>query len=203
MLAPFESKLSKMRIILGSQSPRRRELLSPVLKFEVIPSNFDESTISPEQFSSPVEFVKAQAQKKCEELSSRIDSADMIITADTVVFIDNKVLGKPKSHQEAYEMLKLLNGRTHYVETGVCITMPKLNKAVTFSDETAIYFDDLPEDVMRLYADSDDPLDKAGGYGYSSYGISLVKKIDGDFGNSVGMPVNAICIQIRKLLQDS
>lgn len=202
MLAPYREQLDKMRIILGSSSPRRREFLSTVCNFEVIPSKFDESTINPTMFFSPSEFVRVQAQKKCEEIVSRVKDADIIITADTIVFIDNEILGKPESHEKAYEMLKKLNNRTHSVETGVYITMPKKGKSSSFSVTTTVYFDNLSESVMLAYANSDDPMDKSGGYGYSSLATSLVKKIDGDYGNSVGLPLNEICKQIIKLIQE-
>ncbi|OHS96538.1 maf protein [Tritrichomonas foetus] len=202
MLAPFREQLDKMKVILGSSSPRRRELLAPVLNFEVVPSDFDESTIDIKQYPNPTDYVKIQAQKKCEELAQRIADADIIITADTMVVYGDQILGKPKTHEEAYDMIKLLNGTKHTVVTGVYISMPKKNKNSSFSCETIIYFDDLPEDVMKCYAYSDDPMDKAGGYGYQSYAISLVKKIDGDFGNSVGMPANAIAVQLYKMLSE-
>ncbi|KAH0788160.1 septum formation protein Maf [Histomonas meleagridis] len=201
MLAPYREQLDKMKIILGSQSPRRKELLSPILNFEVVPSNFDESTINPSQFPNPSEFVRVQSRKKCEEIATRVTDADMIITADTIVFIDNQILGKPGTHEKAYEMISKLSGRSHSVETGVFILMPKLNKSVSFSVETQVFFDDLPEEVIRAYADSDDPLDKAGGYGIQSGAVSLIKKIDGDYSNVVGLPIHEICVQIAKLLK--
>lgn len=202
MLAPFRDQLDKMKIILGSSSPRRRELLGKVCNFEVIPSNFDESTINPSMFSSPSEFVRMQAKKKCEEIETRVKDADLILTADTIVFVDNQILGKPGTHEKAYEMIKQLNNRSHSVETGVYIIMPKKGKSVSFSVNTAVYFDNLPESVMRAYADSDDPLDKAGAYGIQSGAMSLIKKIDGDYANVVGLPLNEVCDQIAKLLQE-
>jgi septum formation protein len=191
-----------MKIVLGSQSPRRRELLSQFFAFDVIPSDFDESTLSPSSFSTPSEFVRVQAQKKCEELVSRLPNADMIITADTIVFVDNTILGKPGTHERAYEMIRQLNNRAHTVETGVFISLPKRGKSATFSVETKVYFDDLSEEVMRAYADSDDPLDKAGAYGIQSGAMSLVKKIEGDYSNVVGLPVNAVCREIARLLSE-
>ena len=202
MLVPFRSQLDKMKIILGSQSPRRRELLSPVFKFEVVTSQFDESTISPSDFPSPSEFVRVQARKKCEEIMQRVKDADLMITADTIVFIDNTILGKPGTHERAYEMIKMLNNKEHIVETGVFIVMPKKGKSKIFSVKTRVFFDDLPDDVIRAYADSDDPLDKAGAYGYQSGAMSLVKKIDGDYPNVVGLPVNAVCVEIAKMLRE-
>ena len=202
MLVPFRSQLDSMKIILGSTSPRRRELLSPIFNFEVVASQFDESTISPADFPNPSEFVRVQARKKCEEIENRVKDADLILTADTIVFVDNTILGKPGTHEKAYEMIKMLNNRDHLVETGVYITMPKKGRHVSFSVKTKVFFDNLPEEVIRAYADSDDPLDKAGAYGYQSGAMSLVSKIDGDYANVVGLPVNAVCVEIAKLLRE-
>ena len=99
-------------------------------------------------------------------------------------------------------MIKMLNNRMHIVETGVYITMPKRNRSVSFSVKTQVFFDNLSEEVIRAYADSDDPLDKAGAYGIQSGAMSLVQKIDGDYANVVGLPVNAVCSEIAKLLKD-
>jgi septum formation protein len=202
MLVKFRPLLDKMRIVLGSQSPRRRELLAPFFNFEVIPSQFDESTISPSDFPNPSEFVRVQAQKKCEELATRLSDADMIITADTIVFLDNTILGKPGTHERAYEMLKKLNNRSHSVETGVFIILPKTGKSVSFSTKTAVYFGNLSDEIIRAYADSDDPLDKAGGYGIQSGAMSLIEKIEGEYSNVVGLPVYAVCVEIAKLLSE-
>jgi septum formation protein len=202
MLAPFREQLDQMKIILGSTSPRRKELLSPIFNFEVVGGTFDESTISPDQFSSPSEFVREQAKRKCEELIEQHQDADIIITADTVVFIDGQVLGKPLTHERAYEMLKLLNNKAHSVETGVFVTMPKRKKSVSFSVETKVYFGDLSDEVIRAYANTPDPLDKAGGYGLQSGAMTLVSKIDGEYANVIGLPVHALCVEMVKLLKE-
>ena len=190
MLVQFQEELNNMKIILGSSSPRRKELLSPIFKFEIVPSQFDESTINPSMFPNPKEFV------------SRITDADMIITADTIVYFDGQILGKPHTHERAYEMIKMLNGKSHIVETGVYITMPKKNKSVLFSTETHVYFDQLSDAIIRAYAETDDPLDKAGAYGIQSGAISLISKIDGDYANVVGLPVHDLCSAIYKLLSE-
>jgi septum formation protein len=126
----------------------------------------------------------------------------LIITADTIVVVDGAILGKPGTHERAYEMIKTLNNRAHTVETGVFITFPKLGKHSSFSAETKVYFDDLSDEVIRAYAyaETDDPLDKAGGYGIQSGAMSLVRKIDGEYSNVVGLPVNAVCREIARLI---
>ncbi|EAY12284.1 maf protein [Trichomonas vaginalis G3] len=204
MLASFADRLDKMKIILGSQSPRRRELLSGIFKkFEVIPSEFDESTINKFSFPDPRDFVKVQSQKKAEELANRIGDADIVITADTIVAIDGKILGKPHTHEVAYQMISELNGRPHQVITGVHVVFPKLKKSLSFTETTQVIFDKLPEAAVKAYADSDDPLDKAGAYGIQSGAMSLIKKIDGDYFNVVGLPVNHLAREIYNVLAET
>ena len=201
MLAPFADQLSKMKIILGSSSPRRRELLSGIIeKFEIIPSQFDESTINANDFEDPKEFVKVQSMKKAEELASRVSDADIVITADTIVTFDGKILGKPHTHEVAYQMISQLSGREHEVVTGVYISFPKLKKYVSFTETTIVVFDSLPEQVIKAYAESKDPLDKAGAYGIQSGAMSLITKIDGDYFNVVGLPVHSLAKHIYTVL---
>ncbi|EAY00893.1 maf protein [Trichomonas vaginalis G3] len=204
MLAPFADRLEKMKIILGSSSPRRRELVGRLFKkFEIIPSDFDESTINKLDFPDPRDYVKLQAQKKAEELAGRIGDADIVITADTIVAIDGKILGKPHTHEVAYNMISELNGRINKVITGVNIIFPKLNMSISFTETTEVLMDNLPEAVVRAYADSDDPLDKAGGYGVQSNAVSLVKSVNGDYSNVVGLPVNRLAREIYQVLEQT
>ena len=203
MLAPFQEQISKMKVVLGSQSPRRRELLSGIIeKFEVIPSEFDESTINSSDFADPKDFVKVQSTKKAEELANRVKDADIVITADTIVTFDGKILGKPHTHEVAYKMISELSGRSHEVVTGVHVGFPKLGKKISFTETTVVVFDDLPESVIKAYADSKDPLDKAGAYGIQSGAMSLITKIDGDYSNVVGLPVHTLAKEIYKVLNE-
>jgi septum formation protein len=112
--------------------------------------------------------------------------------------IDETILGKPGRHERADEMTTKLNNRTHSVDTGVFITMPKRAKSV----ETKVLLDNLLEAIVRACADADGPLDNAGAYGIHSGAISLIKSIDGDYSNVVGLPVNAVCREIAKLLSE-
>lgn len=204
MLAPFSEKLSHMKVVLGSQSPRRRELLAGIIaKFDVIPSQFDESTINQNDFKDPKEFVKVQSMHKALELASRVQDADIVITADTIVTFDGKILGKPKTHDVAYKMISQLSGREHEVVTGVFVSFPKLNKKISFTETTLVHFDKLSEEVIKAYADSDDPLDKAGAYGIQSGAMSLISKIDGDYFNVVGLPVHHLAKEIYNVLSES
>jgi len=204
MLVRFEKDLENKRVVLGSQSPRRKELLGGIFKkFEIIPSQFDESTIKPEDYPNPSDFVQVQSRKKCEELYSRVSDADIVITADTIVTIDGLILGKPGTNEKAYEMISMLSGRGHEVMTGVYIAFPKLNKFVSFVERTVVYFAKLPEEAILSYANSKDPLDKAGAYGIQSGAMSLIEKIEGDYFNVVGLPVHRLSVEIYKVLSDN
>ena len=200
MLAPFAEKLSNMKVILGSQSPRRKELLAGIIKnFEIIPSQFDESTINQNDFSDPKEFVKVQSSKKAEDLEERVKDADIVITADTIVTFDGKILGKPKTHEVAYQMISQLSGRAHEVVTGVFVSFPKLKKSVSFTESTFVYFDKLSEEVIKAYANSDDPLDKAGAYGIQGCFAAFIKEIRGDYNNVVGLPVARVYRELKAI----
>ena len=202
MLAPFQSLLGNLKIILGSQSPRRKELLSNILSnFEIIPSSFDESTIKPEDFPNPIDFVKEQSKRKCQELANHIKDADIVITADTIVTFDGHIIGKPHTHEKAFEMIKSLSGREHIVVTGVFVSFPKIEKTISFEEETKVFFYNVPEEVIKAYADSNDPLDKAGAYGIQSGAMSLISKIEGDYFNVVGLPVHKLSLEIYNILK--
>lgn len=169
-------------IILASQSPRRQELMKLTgLEFTVKPSDADE-TVS--QSLSPEETVKFLSMKKALALKNE---NDIIIGADTVVSIDGKILGKPKDDKDAYNMLKLLSGRTHSVFTGV--TVIKNEKSETFSCETKVTFYPLSDEEIKEYVKTGEPRDKAGAYGIQQRGGLFVEKIEGDYNNVVGLPV--------------
>ena len=173
-------------LILASQSPRRRYLLTQAgLEFSVIPSRFDESTV---KLSSPEAYVRNLAEKKAADVSGQYP-ASWVIGAATIVFIDATILGKPGSPSEARAMLKRLNGRTHQVLTGYCIC--RHNTGSFFSDtvRTDVCFKKLTDREIDWYLDSDEPYDKAGAYGIQGIGSFLVKRINGSYTNVVGLPV--------------
>ena len=173
-----------MKTILASASPRRKELLSLAgLEYEVVVSECEE--ILPEKIL-PHEAVMLLAKQKAEDVFCR-NSDCMVIAADTVVALEDKILGKPKDAEDAFNMLSALSGRQHTVYTGVCI----MTKAKTdcFFVGTDVEFYSLTEKEIREYIATKEPMDKAGAYGIQGKGFVLVKGIHGDYFNVVGLPL--------------
>lgn len=173
-------------LILASKSPRRRYLLEKVgLKFSIIPSELDESSMIR---SSPESYVKSLAVAKAGHISDRYPDS-WIIGADTVVFIDNTILGKPASRDEARTMLKLLSAKTHQVHTGYCICHKAIDHFFSECVTTDVSFKNLSEKEIDWYIESGEPFDKAGAYAIQGIGTFLVKRINGSYTNVVGLPV--------------
>lgn len=180
-------------VILASASPRRQELLKYAVRdFQIIPADTDETIpedIAPEMAAEYLAVKKAEAVGKEHEF-------DTVIGCDTVVIIDNEILGKPVNINHAREMLKKLSGRKHKVITGVCVY--QRGKASSFSQTTEVEFYPLTDKEIDAYVNTGDPMDKAGAYGIQSEGCVLVKGICGDFFNVVGLPV----ARLKRLLDD-
>ena len=176
----------RFRLILASKSPRRKHLLEQAgLKFSVIASNFKESSVA---MSEPVAYVRTLAEFKALDISQKHPDS-WIIGADTIVLINNHILGKPGSKDEARKMLMRLSGKSHQVLTGYCICCK--NKKQLFSDtvKTEVHFKKLRLEEIDWYIETGEPLDKAGAYAIQGAGSFLVKSIDGSYTNVVGLPV--------------
>jgi septum formation protein len=177
--------LQKPKIILASGSPRRKQLLQLInIPFEVVVSNADEKADG-----DPDEIVQELASRKARAvLSTLAENEDhIVIAADTLVYINGKVLGKPRDEKDAIEMLKQLSGKLHMVYTGVSIIRGDYEHV--FADRTRVYFRTLPDEEIIAYVKTGEPLDKAGAYGVQERGSVLVERIDGDFYTVVGLPV--------------
>ena len=173
-----------MKIVLASASPRRQELIKMITEDVIVnPCDCDE-TIKPglvgREIAEYLSKIKGEAVK--EQFKN-----DIIDSADTIVCLNDNVLGKPKSREDAFSMLRSLSGNTHSVFTGV--TIIKGEKQKTFSQETKVTFYDLSDEEIYEYVDSGDVYDKAGSYGIQGKGGLLVKGINGDYFNVVGLPV--------------
>ena len=172
-------------IILASKSPRRKELLSLITdEFEIKSADVDEALpngISPKEAVEYLSKIKAQPFA---------NGSDTIIGADTVVCVDNKILGKPTDRGNAFDMLKSLSGRYHSVFTGVTLITP--DDSITFSVETKVKFFELTDKQINDYIATGECDDKAGAYGIQGKGSLLVEKIDGDYFNVVGLPISAL-----------
>lgn len=183
-----------MKLILASQSPRRRELLERMglTQFEIRPA-VGEETASPHL--SPAQLVEELSRQKAGEVAQTAGAEDVIIAADTVVAADGRVLGKPHSREEAVEMLRFLSGRTHTVYTGV--TVRQGDRAITQHEATDVLFRPLDEAEILAYVDTGEPMDKAGSYGIQGRGCVLVEGIHGDYYNVMGLPVCRLALMLR------
>ena len=182
-------------IILGSSSPRRQYLMQQAgFEFTIQKPDVDEDFPN----DMPVENVaKFLAEKKAKALASFIDN-HIVVTADTVVIIDQSILNKPTDFNEAFDMLQMLSGRTHHVRTGVCITYQK--EKVLFDDVTVVTFSKLTKKEIEYYIDQYKPFDKAGAYGAQDFiGMIGIGKIEGSYFNVMGLPIHRVYRVINDL----
>lgn len=182
------------KIILASASPRRRELLTTAgIEFEVLVSEADETI--PEG-TAPKEAAMMTAEKKALAVAEKCDGT--VIGADTIVVIEDRILGKPKDEADAADMLRFLSGREHEVITGVCITDGE--KTEKFAQVSKVRFYELTEDEIAAYVATKEPMDKAGSYGIQGKGCVLVESIEGDYFNIVGLPVAETVRALRRFV---
>jgi septum formation protein len=176
-------------LILASASPRRAELLRELkLKFEVIPG--DAVEIFDEQLS-PLELCQLNAHRKARAVSKKNPDA-VVLGADTLVFLDREIFGKPADLDDAKRMLTELQGRTHQVVTGVSLIHLRAHRECIFAVSTEVTFRPLDEDQIRDYLGKTSPLDKAGAYAIQEHGDKIVAEISGSYSNVVGLPVERL-----------
>lgn len=180
-------------MILASKSPRRKELLGVISKdFEIIPAVGDENI---PDGTEPKDAVIMLACQKAKEIAAA-HKGEVIVAADTIVVIDNKILGKPRSEAHAAEMLGKLSGRMHTVYTGVCVIFAD-GTSESFAERTDVEFYPLTESEISDYIATGEPMDKAGAYGIQEQGALLVKRIFGDFYNVMGLPISRLSRVLR------
>lgn len=187
--------LTNKQIILASQSPRRKELLSGIgIEFNVnVKKNIDESFDADMKFEQVAEYL---AKKKALSYTDLIKNNTILITADTIVCSDAEILNKPKDYDDAKRMLKLLSGEKHKVITGVCIK--SIDKEFNFSSESIVYFSELTNDEIEHYINTYKPYDKAGAYGIQEWiGYIGIKKIEGSYFNVMGLPIHLIYSKLK------
>lgn len=178
-----------MEIILASKSPRRREILENAkVRFSIEESQIDEVIKLNEL---PKETVMRLAYEKALDVANR-NRNSLVIGADTIVVINDTILGKPKDDIEAFNMLKLLSGKTHYVITGFALINLSLDKKIVDCQVSQVTFKELSEQCIKDYLQTKESLDKAGAYGIQGYGGLLVENIQGDYFNIVGLPISKI-----------
>lgn len=186
-----------MSLILGSKSPRRRELLAGLdIPFTAVSIDADEhfpATLKGGDIPLYISKLKAQAYL------DRLSADDVLITADTIVWVNGEMLGKPQDEEQAKEMLRKLSGRTHQVYTGVCLTSK--SKQTSFVSCTDVSFRELSENEISYYVEKYRPLDKAGAYGIQEWiGYIGVTGINGSYFNVMGLPVQRLSTELNKFV---
>lgn len=186
-----------MKLILGSKSPRRKELLSALgYIFEVRTKDTDESFPAMLNCTGVAQYV---AEKKSEAMMQDLADDEVLICADTVVIIDDQILGKPSTRDKAIDMLEKLSGREHLVITGVVIS--SLERQISFSVTTTVFFQPLSGEEIRFYVDKFQPFDKAGSYGIQEWiGYAAIQRIEGSYNNVVGLPTHEVYQALKEFL---
>ena len=185
----------RFALILASQSPRRIEILELAgFAPAVAPQDVDETPLPGEE---PQDLVERLARLKAASAAFDAPRGETVIAADTIVWLDGIELGKPADAADAARMLRLLSGRTHHVSTGVAIARGEQLRS--FVETTAVTFFELTDAEIDAYVATGDPLDKAGAYGYQSQGCTLVRGIEGDFFNVVGLPIARLVRELAAL----
>lgn len=210
----------KIRYILASRSPRRRELLEQIgIVPEILPCGADETTAE----TDPETVVRELSRRKAADAAEKTETAEaahaaetasggaeacgrtdhtVIIGADTVVSAAGRILGKPHTHAEAADMIRLLEGKTHRVYTGVTLIALPGSIVRTFSEMTEVTVFPMTEAEIRAYADTEEPMDKAGAYGIQGPFAAYIRGICGDYTNVVGLPAGRTWQEIKKLYPD-
>lgn len=179
----------RYKIILASNSPRRKEILSKYLKnFSIVDSGYKENLDI--NGNPKIEVIKA-AFLKGMDVENKVEKHSIIISADTIVY-DNEILGKPIDNEDAFKMLKRLSGKWHNVYTGFAIIDVNSGMKIVNYEKTDVKFFDLTDEIISNYIETNNPLDKAGAYGIQDVDSTIVEKISGDYYNVMGLPVYKI-----------
>jgi septum formation protein len=191
--------LSKYRIILASRSPRRQQLLRELgIRFDVVLKDYPETY--PKNLKGE-EIALYVAREKAKLFEKEISDNEIVITADTIVWCNNKVLGKPSDDVDARRMIMEISGNTHEVITGVCLYSALKN--TTFAVSTKVTFDTLSNDEITFYIDKYKPFDKAGAYGIQEWiGIAACSHIEGSYFNVVGLPVQKLYKELQRFIAE-
>ncbi len=178
------------KIVLGSGSPRRKELLEQMgLDFEIMKSDKEEII---EDSLTPAEVVRSLALQKAEDIVQRVDKDTILITADTIVECEGRILGKPIDEEDAFGMLKFISNKRHSVFTGVVVWDTKDDTKKEIVERTTVYIKNITDDEAWAYIRIGEPMDKAGSYGIQGKGAVLIEKIEGDYYSVMGLPVNKL-----------
>ncbi|MES2864763.1 MAG: Maf-like protein [Bacteroidota bacterium] len=191
----LNEKFKNHRIILASGSPRRQQFLKELdIDFEIQLKDIEE--IYPEHLQAE-EITNFLAKLKASAFALNLDDNDILITSDTIVWLNNKALGKPKDYDDAFEMLTEMSGTTHKVITSVCLKTTI--KEIVFYEETLVTFTKLSSEEIKYYLNNYKPFDKAGSYGIQEWiGLVTIEKIEGSYANVVGLPTHRLYQELMK-----
>ena len=198
IIMKLNTNISNYNIILGSKSPRRKEILSKMgIKFKVIQINFNENA----DFSKPIEDIAQSISILKANSFNKLKKNDILICADTIVSVENKIFGKPQTKEDAFKMLEKLSNKKHKVTTGVTI---KSNMQIkTFYETTFVNFKKLNKEEINYYIEKYKPFDKAGAYGIQEWiGLIGIEKIEGSYFNVVGLPSSKLYTQLIKFINE-
>ena len=197
----LQDKLKNYRLILASASPRRRELLADCdIDFELA-EKFECEECYPADLAAE-KVAEYLSQLKSETYPYTLEERDILLTADTVVILGEKILGKPRTEEEACQMIEALSGATHKVVTGV--TLRTQSQIVSFSAESLVTFRVIDKEEIRYYVEKYRPLDKAGAYGIQEWiGYTAIERLEGSFYNVMGLPVQRLYSALKELVSSN
>jgi septum formation protein len=178
------------KLILASGSPRRKQYLERYnLKFSILTKNIDET---PHKNEEPIAYTRRLAKEKGLVVAESLQDNEIVIAADTIVVIDDRILGKPENADSVLPMLNKLNGKSHLVITAYFVYDCKTRLEILQDVTTKVVFKNVSNDLLRVYAASKEPLDKAGAYSIQGIGTFLVESIEGSYNNVVGLPIESL-----------
>jgi septum formation protein len=187
--------LKNKKLILASASPRRKELLKLLgLSFITMPADVDE-TIHASDHINPKRYVQKIALQKFKSNQKKVDEDCLIIAADTTVYLNKQILGKPNNKDEAHAYLKLLSGQKHIVYTGLSVAYQ--DTILTDVEKTYVHFANLSDEEIWQYIQTGEPMDKAGAYGIQGYGSQFIEKVEGCYFNVMGFPIHLFYKMVR------
>lgn len=188
--------MKNYKFILASASPRRKELLSIYIKdFKIMPADIEETVPSNIALEDAPLYI---AKEKATAVFDKLSEDNIIITADTIVLLENKIYGKPKDRLDAYNMIKTLSGKTHQVITGVCCYSKDRQINIEFSDITNVAFTEISDEIIEKYLENAEYIDKAGAYAVQGLASMFVEKIEGSYDNVVGLPMGRLARNLIK-----
>ncbi len=199
-------ELNKYKLILGSQSPRRKELLSWLnIPFSILTADLDEISHEPYSEKIAMDLASQKAHAVWDKLGESKEH-NFVIASDTIVVLNDKLYGKPKDKDDARRILMELSGQTHLVITGVCFLFKNLEtnkiREHLFYDSTEVDFNEITEDLLESYIATGDSLDKAGAYGIQGPSLTFISRINGSYSNVVGFPLDKVASEMAIILGD-